>query len=1310
MARLLITFLLVLSTTPVYAGKLALLVIDGDSTVAYQGVAELHLPTQYEVRSLTLQELEHSAEAARFVAAADVILVDVMSSELSSYLLEHNLVSGRTVYALRGSRDDKSLQQQGFIFDDNIAAYFSQLSRHNVTGMIRRALHQAVDKSLNYPQPVEMPASAIHHPASSGLFNDVTSYKQWYSKQYPERADRPWLGLTFYITTLRDGQIEAADTLITRLEQEGFNVLPCFGRPDQVFKQFLQRTDGQAPVSMLLSFTLKFWSALNDDVKQAISDLDVPVFNLIRLYSAELDDWHADPVGIAPMEVAWAIANPETTGAIEPTVLSAKRKQVLERADKPLYYYDLVEENLNHLMPRLKNWITLQHKANSDKKLALLYYNHSQGKQNVGASYLNVFKSVAAISERLKQEGYQVRGDGTLTEEKVRQMILRTGRNIGSWAPGELDAMLASGEVEMLPIQTYRQWFDTLPEDFRRPVLDQWGEPEQSKIMVKDGHFVIPLVRLGNLVLLPEPSRGWSDDPMKLYHDQSVYPHHQYIAAYLWLQHSFGADAMIHLGTHATYEWLPGKQAGLAAADPPEIMVGSIPNIYPYIVDDVGEGIQAKRRGRGVIIDHLTPALKDVALHDETATLHDLVENFELNAGVGGATAAQYLEQINALLKRTGIGEVLGIAKVSADDIETIDLYLHEVDDGVLPFGLHTFGTPYSDEGITSTLEVISQAHPDLDKEQLKENLTISAQREMDHLVKALAGGYIPTGEGNDPLRNPYALPTGKNFYAFSSARIPSKAAWTLGQQAADDLIKEKLQEQGHYPNKVAVVLWAVESIRNEGVNESTILALLGMEPVWDSSGRVTGTRPIPGKRLGRPRIDVLINASGLYRDLFPDKLLWLDEAVRKAMLQTDIENLLAQNSSKVKQALLDQGMSAAEADAQSRMRIFTEKPGAYGNGVSELSGASGIWESDDEIAAVFLNSSSFAIGNGQWGVPVRAALVENLKDVDTAVHSISSNLYATMDNDDMFQYLGGLSLAVRNVRGQAPDTRVTLQKRPGQVQVAPLKRVIGQELQQRYLNPQWIAGMKRENYAGAREMARFVEYLWGWQVTTPADVATSTWDQINAVYVDDKYQQHLKEFFDQNNPWAYQSITARMLEAVRKGYWQPSEQVQQNLARDYINSMLKQGVACCDHTCNNPALNQMVINIVSLPGVMSPELVEQFKVAIEKMAKKPLEQQLQERQQLQQQLQAGFNKDQNPEQLQHTQNNDSTDQSQAVQQTGAETEDVSGYKMEKVTNEDKTTELTSSGIQWLASLSVVFVVALLAGSIWWRRRQMLDD
>ncbi len=1112
--RVVLFLFLLLSAVSAHAGKLALLVIDGDSTVAYQGVADLDLAGAHQVRSLTLPELTQQPDAAAFVAAADVVLVDVMSPELSAYMVDHDLIKGKTVYALRGSRDDDRLRQQGFVFDEAISGYFADLSRRNVTGMIKRALHQTIDPSVDYPERVSIPATAIHHPDAEQLFDSVAAYKQWYAQRYPERVDRPWVALTFYITTLRDGQIEAADALIKKLEESGFNPLPCFGRPDLTFQRFLHRSNGRAPADLLLSFTLKFWSALNEEVKQALKSLDIPVFNLVRLYSSELDAWRESPVGIAPLEVSWAIANPETTGAIEPTVLSAKRKKILEDGNKPLYYYDLVDENVDHLLLRINAWSHLQRTANHDKKVALLYYNHSQGKQNIGASYLNVFRSVAAIIARMKAEGYRISGDGTLSEEKVRRMILRSGRNIGSWAPGELETLLAGGEVELVPIATYRRWFDALPEAFTRPVLDQWGEPEQSDIMTRDGNIVLPMVRLGHLVLLPEPSRGWSDDPIKLYHDPTVYPHHQYIAAYLWLQHQFNADAMIHLGTHATYEWLPGKQAGLAASDPPEIMVGNIPNVYPYIVDDVGEGIQAKRRGRGVIIDHLTPALKDVDLHDDLSALRDVLSRYELSAGIGGATAAEYLQQIDTLLRQTGIGEALAIDKMTAADVEKIDHYLHEVDDGVIPFGMHTFGTSYSQEGLDSTLEVICSAHPDLDRQQLKKNLATSAQREMDQLIKALGGGYISAGEGNDPLRNPYALPTGKNFYGFSAARLPSKAAWKLGRKAADDLIAEQLTEDGGYPRKVAVVLWAVESLRNEGVNESTILALLGMEPIWDSSGRVTGTRPVPGKQLGRPRIDVLVNPSGLYRDLFPEKLLWLDDAIQKAALQTDIENILAENNRKIEATLLEQGLNPEQAAAQSRLRIFTEKPGSYGNGVSELTGASGFWESDQEIAGVFLNRSSYAIGNGQWGVPSRQVLTENLKEVDTAVHSISSNIYATMDNDDMFQYLGGLSLAVRTVRGQAPKSRVTLQKMPGQVEVAPLKRVISQELQQRYLNPQWIEGMTQENYAGAHEMAKFVEYLWGWQVTTPDAVSQAYWNQVKEVYVDDKYRQGLKDFF----------------------------------------------------------------------------------------------------------------------------------------------------------------------------------------------------
>ncbi|MBN1957936.1 MAG: cobaltochelatase subunit CobN, partial [Desulfuromonadales bacterium] len=928
---------------------------------------------------------------------------------------------------------------------------------------------------------------------------------------------------------------------------------------------------------------------------------------------------------------------------------------------------------------------------------------HSQGKQNIAAAYMNVFRSLELILQRLQQEGYQVRDAEQLSEARLQELILAGGRNVGSWAPGELDALIASGQVEQVPLSEYRQWFAELPAAFRTPVLQQWGDPEQCAIMTKGGQMVFPMVKLGNLVLLPEPARGWSDDPMKLYHDTTLYPHHQYIAAYLWLQKRFHADAMIHLGTHATYEWLPGKQAGLSPSDPPEVMIGDIPNLYPYIVDDIGEGIEAKRRGRGVVIDYLTPPMRKADLYNEYAQLHALFHQYEYAHANGSETAGEYLAQIGELATTLGIDKDLGIAAVDEAAMEQIHLYLHEIEDNSLPYGLHTFGKHYDAAAEKETIALIMEQNPDAAPKQIEQDLHRSPPLEMDALLAGLNGAYIAPGEGNDPLRNLAALPTGRDFYGFSPAKVPSKAAWEVGKKAAEELIAAKIKEKGRYPEKVGVVLWATETTRNEGVNEATILYLMGMEPVWDQTERVRGSRVIPGKELGRPRIDVLINPSGLYRDMFPEKLLFLDEAVQRALLQTDVENLLAANSDKIKSALLQQGMSAEEAAKQSRFRIFTEEPGSYGNGVAEMAGSSGFWEDDEEISNVYLNRIQFAIGQGEWALPVKQAFSENLRHVDVAVHSRSSNVIGIIDTDDFFMYLGGMSLAVKNINGEAPSTMVTMHRRKDELMVEDVAKTIGREMRTRYLNPKWIEGMKKDNYAGARQMADFTENLWGWQVTVPQAVGADKWQQIYEVYVEDKYDQNLKEFFAEHSPWAYQSLTARVLETVRKGYWQPAEEITRKLATEYINNVLTHGVACCDHTCNNPALNQMVVNIASLPGVMSPELVEQFKIAIEKMAKKSLQQQVTERRQLQQQLTAGFERKQAD--AENRQVSESSE-AQADAQEGAQNEDVTGYKMEEVTNEDKTTELTSSGVQWLASLSVIVLLVVVGGGIWWRRRR----
>ena len=383
---------------------------------------------------------------------------------------------------------------------------------------------------------------------------------------------------------------------------------------------------------------------------------------------------------------------------------------------------------------------------------------------------------------------------------------------------------------------------------------------------------------------------------------------------------------MVHLGTHATYEWLPGKQAGLTPWDPPEIMTGSIPNIYPYIVDDIGEGIEAKRRGRGVILDHLTPPMKEADLFNEYKQLEELFEKYEMAAAAGSETAAEYLKQIQKLVDDTGIGSDIGVTELDDEAMEQIHFYLHEIDANSLPYGLHTYGRPYDAEAADATVELIMKQNPEADEQQVRSDLEGSPVREMNNFIRALDGEYVPAGEGNDPLRNLAAIPTGKNFYGFSPAKVPSKAAWQIGKRAAEKMIAEKLEKEGRYPNKVGVVLWATETTRNEGVNESTVLYLMGVEPVWDATDRVVGSRVIPGGQLGRPRIDVLINPSGLYRDMFPNKLIFLDEAVQKAMAQNDIENFLAKNKAIIKDSLIASGVSEADAEQQSRFRIFTEK------------------------------------------------------------------------------------------------------------------------------------------------------------------------------------------------------------------------------------------------------------------------------------------------------------------------------------------------------------------------------------------------
>lgn len=619
--------------------------------------------------------------------------------------------------------------------------------------------------------------------------------------------------------------------------------------------------------------------------------------------------------------------------------------------------------------------------------------------------------------------------------------------------------------------------------------------------------------------------------------------------------------------------------------------------------------------------------------------------------------------------------------------LEKVEHYLLEITEETLPYGLHTFGESPQGTALDDFADLIIDRNPELDLAAVKEKLGLCG-RETDHLVNALSGGYVPPGEANDPIRNPESIPTGVNFYGFDPAKVPSKDAWALGRDQAEQLIdKYRAEHGGEYPKKIALVFWSIELQRNEGTQVATALRLLGMTPVWDQNGKVTGVEAIPGRVLGRPRIDVHMQVSGLFRDNFPNLILFMDEAVQRAGQLKDVENFIARNSETIKTYLIEKGYSEAEADRLKQLRVFSNEPGSYGNTIEDLIPASGTWEDDKEIADVFINYVSFAYGRDVWGKPLKSAYKKNLEGVDITMHTRSSNIFKSLDTDGVFSELGGLALAVKRVKGAYPDVVLSNQADPDKAFVEDIETAIGKELRSRYLNPKWIEGMKQEAYAGAREMNRFSEYLWGWQVVTPFAVDGAKWQQIYEVYIQDKYGLELKEFFDENNPWAMQSMAARMLEADRKKYWKAPEEVKKDLAKTYALNVIDKGVACCEHTCNNPMLNKFVTNIISLHGLLTPEQMEAFKMTVAKAVGRTQAEHEADHQKMRESLKKASEQNREEEKV----------------KSREDKKKIKGYEM--VEEKAQETHVTSSGSSWIVMAIVGLVLGLMVFG--WKRRRI---
>ena len=890
--------------------------------------------------------------------------------------------------------------------------------------------------------------------------------------------------------------------------------------------------------------------------------------------------------------------------------------------------------------------------------------------------------------QTLREAGYRV--ENFADAETIEKLVIERGRNIARWAPGELAALVAQSKLVTIPLKTYQQWFDSLPQRFRDDVLKQWGQPATADIMTArvkgELHFILPTIQLGNVVLLVQPDRGRTQDLAALYQTQDLPPHHQYIAAYLWLQKEFKAHAVIHTGTHGTHEWLSGKESGLAGFDAGEVLAGDMPILYPYIMDDIGEGIVAKRRGAALIIDHLTPALGTSALPPELQTLKNLVLRWRDERSKGSETLAGTAAEIDAAAIKIGIDKDLAdrgwneAGRINVDPevrFSTLEDYLEQVQAQSIPFGMHTFGVAPEGERLDGFVKLIEAAHNNAVAKTARENLTASGPAELTALLHGLSSGYIKPGPGNDPVRNPASLPTGRDFYAFDPRTIPTKNADELGQKLAAQLVSDFRKKEGAWPRKFALQVWGVETIRHSGVQESQALALMGVRVKRDKQGRVNGVELISREELGRPRVDVVMHGTSLYRDTFPTLVELFDQAVQLAANAPEADNPIRDHVEKLATELISRGTKPDEAQLRAQIRFFAEPSGMHDSKLAAMASASGSWDNESQVAETYIRRMGHGYGQGLWGLNMEAEFRAALAGTQRIVHTRSSKLYATLDNDDYFGYGGSIALGVRRVDGgKSPPMLVTDLRTPGQEQHEPIERFLGQEFRSRLLNPEYIKGMQNEGYAGAREVWKSTEYLWGWQVVYPETVGAEKWQELHEVWLMDRYKLNLAEFYKKNSPHAREAMAARLLEVVRKGYWSPDKTTLNELSAIFVKSVAADGVACDTLTCDNPELQAFTKGIAETNEALDPALVAKWLQRVETATGKTLE----ERSAQRQTDKAVWHKPTNVEQP-----------TEVNQPTSSQ---VSGFLMEETQTQFEPDQPAS---QWLESSLILMFAACLA-------------
>ncbi len=821
---------------------------------------------------------------------------------------------------------------------------------------------------------------------------------------------------------------------------------------------------------------------------------DAPVLQVI-LSGSRQAQWRESSRGLSAADLAMNVVLPEIDGRIITRAVSFKAEK---QRDDDLEFTPLAHRpepsRVEFVAALAAHWAALRKTPNAQKRLALILSDYpGKGGRAGYAVGLDTPQSALAIVERLGAEGYRI-GEPP--------------------AGGELIAALSTGPLRpVMGLADYRERLRRLPAAFVESVHAAWGDPTEDAALV-DGSFAFRFLNCGNLIVAIQPDRGRSSERKGEYHDARLAPRHAYVAFYLWLRESERLDAMIHCGAHGTLEWLPGKSVALSEDCAPEVVLGPMPLVYPFIVNNPGEAAQAKRRAAAVIVGHLTPPLVAAGAHGATAEIEALFDEYAEAQSLDPRRAQLLADVILSRAKESGLLEECGLSP-DRDALMQLDAWLCDLKDMRINDGLHVFGRSPRGSERAAMLAGLGASTGEAEAE-IAQELDACGEAEMQGLLRALAGRFVKPGAAGAPTRGRRdILPTGRNLYAIDPRAAPTRTAWEIGQRTAREVLARYLQDHGEWPRRILIDLWGSATMRTGGDDLAQAFALIGARPLWDNgSTRVSGFEILPLALLGRPRVDVTLRISGLFRDAFPTQIALFDAAVR-AVAKRD-------------EPIEDNPL----AGASELCRIFGAAPGRYGIGLGARL-ADGQWRERAELAQTYLAAGSHAYGANADGEAAPEAFRASVAGADAFVHVQDMAGQDVLDSDAFAEHEGGFAAAAAYL-DNAPSVYHADTSLAEQTRVRTLKEEIARVLRARAINPRWLKGQMRHGHRGAAEIAETVDNLFAFAALT--DAAPS--HHFDLLFDATCGDEAVRAFLESANPQAAKAIAEKFEEAARRGFW----------------------------------------------------------------------------------------------------------------------------------------------------------------------------